>query len=239
MLKRELSGTAYKVLGFIATHRDPDGTWSMRRAEVQKALGISQPTLTRALKELKEAGIIKVIEPGGGAGRPTKYMLNLPEGEQIKPLARKVPTETRASGNHRTGQENRGSKHAHHEHVHEHVHYAEVAQLTQEFIQVAASFIAGVLRGLLPLALKNRKRIIFAAIGGGLLGAGLAWIKEKRKPTDFILYSLGGAACGTVIACFLPGVPAEPTTAQQQFRRDVLSYATNQFSSFQGNGQLD
>jgi len=52
---------------------DQRRTWSASRLEVAKAMGWSESTARRALRELKQKGELQVLDPGGGAGNRAKY----------------------------------------------------------------------------------------------------------------------------------------------------------------------
>lgn len=56
--------------------RDGKPIFNFTVSEAERVLGISRPTCTRALDELKEKGFIEVIDPGGilnGKGRPAIF----------------------------------------------------------------------------------------------------------------------------------------------------------------------
>jgi hypothetical protein len=71
-----------KVLDHIAA-RAQGGIWEETRAEVAKALGCSESTVKRALHELKRAGYLEVIAPGGGRGKPTRYRVKPAKEEPV------------------------------------------------------------------------------------------------------------------------------------------------------------
>jgi len=71
-----------KVLDHIAA-RAQGGIWEETRAEVAKALGCSESTVKRALHELKRAGYLEVIAPGGGRGKPTRYRVKPVKEEPV------------------------------------------------------------------------------------------------------------------------------------------------------------
>jgi DNA-binding transcriptional MocR family regulator len=74
-MEEQISKWAKKVLDHIAA-RAQGGIWEGTRGEVAKALGCSESTVKRALHELKRAGYLEVIAPGGGRGKPTRYWAN-------------------------------------------------------------------------------------------------------------------------------------------------------------------
>jgi hypothetical protein len=71
-----------KVLDHIATQAK-GGIWEETRGEVAKALGCSESTVKRALHELKRAGYLEVIAPGGGRGKPTRYRVKPVKEEPV------------------------------------------------------------------------------------------------------------------------------------------------------------
>jgi hypothetical protein len=81
-MEKHISQWAQKVLDHIAT-RAKGGIWEGTRAEVAKALGCSESTVKRALHELKRAGYLEVIAPGGGRGKPTRYRVKPVKEEPV------------------------------------------------------------------------------------------------------------------------------------------------------------
>jgi len=81
-VEEQISQWAQKVLDHIAT-RAKGGVWEETRGEVAKALGCSESTVKRALHELKRAGYLEVIAPGGGRGKPTRYRVKPAKEEPV------------------------------------------------------------------------------------------------------------------------------------------------------------
>jgi len=81
-MEEQISKWAIKVLDHIAT-RAQGGVWEETRAEVAKAVGCSESTVKRALHELKRAGYLEVIAPGGGRGKPTRYRVKPAKEEPV------------------------------------------------------------------------------------------------------------------------------------------------------------
>jgi hypothetical protein len=81
-MEEQISKWAKKVLDHIAA-RAQGGIWEETRAEVAKALGCSESTVKRALHELKRAGYLEVIAPGGGRGKPTRYRVKPAKEEPV------------------------------------------------------------------------------------------------------------------------------------------------------------
>jgi hypothetical protein len=81
-MEEQISKWAKKVLDHIAA-RAQGGIWEETRAEVAKALGCSESTVKRALHELKRAGYLEVIAPGGGRGKPTQYRVKPAKEEPV------------------------------------------------------------------------------------------------------------------------------------------------------------
>jgi len=81
-MEEQISQWAKKVLDHIAA-RAQGGIWEGTRAEVAKALGCSESTVKRALHELKRAGYLEVIAPGGGRGKPTRYRVKPAKEEPV------------------------------------------------------------------------------------------------------------------------------------------------------------
>jgi hypothetical protein len=81
-MEEQISQWAQKVLDHIAA-RAQGGIWEETRGEVAKALGCSESTVKRALHELKRAGYLEVIAPGGGRGKPTRYRVKPAKEEPV------------------------------------------------------------------------------------------------------------------------------------------------------------
>jgi len=81
-VEEQISQWAQKVLDHIAA-RAQGGIWEGTRAEVAKVLGCSESTVKRALHELKRAGYLEVIAPGGGRGKPTRYRVKPAKEEPV------------------------------------------------------------------------------------------------------------------------------------------------------------
>jgi DNA-binding transcriptional ArsR family regulator len=74
-LTRRLSSQAEALLGFLVTLADDEGFVELTRAKLAAARSVSVPTITRALRKLREAGELKLIKRGGGRGRPSRYRI--------------------------------------------------------------------------------------------------------------------------------------------------------------------
>jgi len=88
--QQRLSEKAHALLGHLVTLADSQGEVAVTRRMLAKALGVSVPTVSRALRELREAGEIAVVTEGGGRGLPTKY--------RITAVARDTVRVSRGSG---------------------------------------------------------------------------------------------------------------------------------------------
>lgn len=88
--QQPLSEKAHALLGHLVTLADSQGEVAVTRKMLAKALGVSVPTVSRALKELREAGELVVVAEGGGRGQPTRY--------RITALARDTVSVSRSSG---------------------------------------------------------------------------------------------------------------------------------------------
>jgi hypothetical protein len=92
-IEEQISQCAKKVLDHIAA-RAQGGIWEGTRAEVAKALGCSESTVKRALHELKRAGYLEVIAPGGGRGKPTRYRVKSVKEEPVPgPESKTAPSQ--------------------------------------------------------------------------------------------------------------------------------------------------
>jgi hypothetical protein len=92
-MEEQISQSAKKVLDHIAA-RAKGGIWEETRAEIAKALGCSESTVKRALHELKRAGYLEVIAPGGGRGKPTRYRVKPVKEEPVPgPESKPAPSQ--------------------------------------------------------------------------------------------------------------------------------------------------
>jgi hypothetical protein len=92
-MEEQISQWAKKVLDHIAA-RAQGGIWEETRAEIAKALGCSESTVKRALHELKRAGYLEVIAPGGGRGKPTRYRVKPAKEEPVPgPESKTAPSQ--------------------------------------------------------------------------------------------------------------------------------------------------
>ena len=89
-LPRKLSPQAEGLLGYLLTLADGGGIVELTRGELAAARSVSIPTISRALRELREAGELVLVKEGGGRGRPSRY--------QITRLARGTLSPARGCG---------------------------------------------------------------------------------------------------------------------------------------------
>ena len=80
-------------MGYLLTLADGGGIVELTRGELAAARSVSIPTISRALRELREAGELVLVKEGGGRGRPSRY--------QITRLARGTLSPAKRCGSHR------------------------------------------------------------------------------------------------------------------------------------------
>lgn len=190
-----LSESAQRLLGYVTQHAAANGTWSAKRKAVLKELGTSQATLGRALRELKEADLLQVVKAGGGAGKPTQYL--------VTPLARGQVMEASREGGFLAGYSvkqqrphgNNDKEHVHSERVREHdqglLALCELSEIVgEEAIVSAAGFVSGIARGL--TALPTWMGMLFASVVVGLVGSLLGGL-IKGRPGAIYRLNVSGA----------------------------------------------
>lgn len=102
--RQPLSEKAYALLGHLVTLADRQGEVAITRKMLAQALRVSLPTVSRALKELRNAGKLMVVEEGGGRGQPTRYRITALTRDPVRvsrgsgggyPVSPAVPASTR------------------------------------------------------------------------------------------------------------------------------------------------
>lgn len=200
-----MSDKARKLYEHIASRVGPDNLWAEKRADVIRALGFSPASLTRALGELKDLGILEVVRPGGGAGRSTVYRFHPPEAEVVSEEAGEIEGESSPSG------EEAGVLYEAPEHVQgeaEHVQgdLPSFWELGVECGGKVVGFVGGVIEGAVDRFLgfpKPTQALILglAGIGVGLLVAKSTGAEGKEACLPYAL--LGGVA-GVGLAALIP-----------------------------------
>jgi len=72
---RGLTPSCRRFYRYVRDRAGEDGCFSQPDAEVAKALGISKRSVIRFRKELASRGLIRVIHPGGGRGKPVRIQI--------------------------------------------------------------------------------------------------------------------------------------------------------------------
>lgn len=80
---RKLSPQAEGLLGYLVTLADAEGFVELTRGKLAAARSVSVPTISRALRELRDAGQLVLVKPGGGRGHPSRYRITRLSGEQL------------------------------------------------------------------------------------------------------------------------------------------------------------
>ena len=140
----ELTPTCQRMLGYLVAHAGPDGTFAMTNRALGKALGISESTAKRALRHLKEVGLIELVAEGGGRGNPSRYRIVRTRSEPVHPL----PGSYAPISNPRSFPSDKWGKLGHGELVHEPVYVSgEAIQAGQWAGQELVGFMCGMVRG--------------------------------------------------------------------------------------------
>ena len=200
-----MSDKARKLYEHIASRVGPDNLWAEKRADVIRALGFSPASLTRALGELKDLGILEVVRPGGGTGRPTVYRFHPPEAEVVSEEVEEIEGESSPSG------EEAGVLYEAPEHVQgeaEHVQgdLPSFWELGVECGGKVVEFVGGVIEGAVDKFLgfpKPTQALILglAGIGVGLLVAKSTGAEGKEA---YLPYALLGGVAGVGLAALIP-----------------------------------
>ena len=83
-IQPEVSEKAAALLGHLVTLADSKGEVAVTRRRLAMALGVSMPTISRALRELREVGEIAVVAEGGGRGQPTRYRITAIASDNVR-----------------------------------------------------------------------------------------------------------------------------------------------------------
>jgi len=83
-IQPEVSEKAAALLGHLVTLADSKGEVAVTRKRLAMALGVSMPTISRALRELREVGEITVVTEGGGRGQPTRYRITAIASDNVR-----------------------------------------------------------------------------------------------------------------------------------------------------------
>lgn len=227
----ELSESAQRLLGYVTQHAAPDATWSPKRKAVIQALSVSEATLGRALRELKEAGLLQVIKAGGGAGKPTHYLVTPLARGQVKGVPLRGVSLAQYSAQRQSIRGESGKKRAHDERVREHIHelsaLCAASESTGEAAAAsAAGFISGIAQGL-----KNQPtwmRMLFASVGVALLGGLIGGMIKGQQGAvvGTLLGGLGGGAFG-YLACPPSSEAAPESSVLAREEQDIFKRVEN------------
>jgi hypothetical protein len=72
---------------FVIFRHARDGVAAVSVGQVQESTGLCRATVLRAMKDMKTAGLIRMIERGCSAGRPSRYRIRpfVPQSRGVKP----------------------------------------------------------------------------------------------------------------------------------------------------------
>jgi len=207
-IQPEVSEKAAALLGYLVTLADGKGEVAVTRKKLATALGASVPTVTRALRELKELGLITVVTEGGGRGQATRY--------RITAIAREaVPTDQGTGGSHypSAGASTGGSvgKRCHGDPLREPDRGLEsVHSCGVEFGQTMVMGALGLLEGV-SQAWKRVPTWARVVLGGGPLGAVGALIGRLHGgKIGTLLGGATGALAGALLAALVPSESKSP-----------------------------
>lgn len=174
-LPRKLTPQAEGLLGCLVSLADEHGEVKLTRGQLATARSVSVPTISRALKELREAGELMLVEEGGGRGRPSRY--------RITRLARDGVSAPRGSGgkdrrNPRASTGEAPEKPCHREPVRETV--LDMETLRESATEAGEVLVAGTVGFLQGAArawrqLPTWQRAALASLPLGTVGAVLGW----------------------------------------------------------------
>jgi len=206
-----LSEKAAALLGHLVTLADSKGEVAVTRKKLAMALGASVPTVSRALRELKEAGLLAVMAEGGGRGQPTRYRITALAREPV-PANRGIGDSCYPSAGASTGKST--GKRYHGDPVHEPDHDLEGVrscgvELGQAMAMGAFGLLEGAWRAWRGVPMWGR-----IALAGGSLGTVGALVgRSYGGRIGTFIGGASGALAGGLLAAL---VPSESEALSQQ-----------------------
>jgi len=213
-MQPEISERAAALLGHLVTLADSKGEVAITRKKLAMALGASVPTISRALRELKEAGLLAVVAEGGGRGQATRY--------RITAIAREAVAADQGAGSSyhpSAGAATGGStgKRCQGDLVHEpdqdleSVHSCGV-ELGQTMVVGAFGLLEGISQ-----AWKQVPTWARVVLGGGSLGAVGALIGRLHGGRiGTLIGGAAGALAGGLLAALVPSESEAPPERRKQ-----------------------
>jgi len=201
-----LSPTDQRMLGYLVAHVGPDGTFAMTNRALGKALGISESSAKRALRHLREAGLIELVAEGGGRGNPSRYRIVRTRSEPVHPL----PGSYAPISNPQSFPSDKWGKLGHGELVHEPVYIpGEVDQAGQWVGQELVGFMCGLVRGAIDAWRKQEQGVrdsvvvtVLSAVVGGIAG-----YLAKGRQGAMVGLGIGAVGGGIMANVFLRPPP--------------------------------
>jgi len=202
-----LSEKAHTLLGYMLTIADSQGEVAVTRRTLATAIGTSVPTVGRALRELRDAGELMVVEEGGGRGQATRYRIKALVRDRISmPLGTGGAYEPRPVGQVTRKERKLDRVDPVHDPDHEPESLYHLAYgVGEALVTTVVGLIQGGWKALKRAPVATRVALLgtpFAA-GGGILGNSLGsrcWA---------FLGVVSGALVGSLLAILIPSDPHE------------------------------
>lgn len=80
-----LPAMQFKALGLMCAFSGADGVASISYGTISRLTGMNQRNARKAVKALRDAGILEQVSSGGGHSKASRYRINLPDGPEVLP----------------------------------------------------------------------------------------------------------------------------------------------------------
>jgi len=171
------------------------------------------PTISRALRELREAGEITVVAEGGGRGQPTRYRITAIASDNVREGGGAGASRGSNSGGATDGtlEKHYPADHYHKDDLDPETVRAAASNLGKLAVAGTAGFVEGACR-----ALKRASMWVRVALLGVPLGiAGALVGRSQAGRVGTLIGGAAGALVGALVATFIPSEseppPQQPT----------------------------
>lgn len=207
-LQPVISEKAAALLGHLVTLADSKGEVALTRGRLAMALGVSMPTISRALRELREAGEITVVAEGGGRGQPTRYRITAIASDNVRDSG---GTGASCSSNSIGATDGTLEKHYpadryHKDDLDSETVRAAASNLGELAVAGTAGFVEGACR-----ALKRASMWVRVALLGVPLGVAGALVgRSQAGRAGTFIGGAAGALAGGLLAALVPSESEPP-----------------------------
>jgi len=212
-IQPEVSEKAAALLGHLVTLADSKGEVAVTRKRLAMALGVSMPTVSRALRELREAGEITVVSEGGGRGRPTRYRITAIASDNVREggeAGASCGSSSRGATDGIPEKRYRPDRY-HEDYLDPETVRSAALELGELAVAGTAGLVEGACRALRRASLWGRAALLGMPLGiaGALLG------KSQAGRAGTLIGGAAGALVGALVATLIPSEseppPQQPT----------------------------